>query len=38
MDVLAHIQEQDQDAIVADLGQALAKGGHTIDVATFQVM
>jgi hypothetical protein len=38
MDVLAHIQEQDQDAIIADLGQALAKGGHAIDVATFQVM
>jgi hypothetical protein len=38
MDILADVQEDDERALVADLGQPLAESGHATGVMAFQVM
>ena len=38
MDVLADVQEDNERALVANLGQVLAESGHTTGVMTFQML
>ena len=38
VDVLADVQQKDQDTVIADPGQALAEGQDTICVMAFQMM
>ena len=38
VDVLADVQQKDQDTVIADPGQALAEDSDTIGVVAFQVM
>jgi hypothetical protein len=38
VDILAHVQEDDERALVADLGQVLAESGNATGVVAFQVM
>jgi hypothetical protein len=38
VDILTDVQENDERALVADLGQALTESGYATGVVTFQVM